>query len=169
MRYSAIYIVATALAGAGLAGCSDATSSTMGPTSRPSPPTITSAQVLVHGQPVQAVVTQGTDEPALFQVQIQAPGGLSTIQRVVLQYSQPGPNHHGGPMMGGYGGTVLCYDDGTHGDDIAGDGIYHFMDPDDAIGCHGVGAPPGDYDYEFWCEDIYGQRSNVASVMVTRQ
>jgi hypothetical protein len=72
-------------------------------------------------------------------------------------------------MMGGFQGTVLCYDDGTHGDDIAGDGIYHFMDPDDAIGCHGIGAPRGEYHYEFWCEDVYGQQSNVASVHIVRQ
>ena len=42
----------TALAGPGLTGCSDDGSSMMGPTSRPNAPTITSAQVLVHGQPV---------------------------------------------------------------------------------------------------------------------
>jgi hypothetical protein len=72
-------------------------------------------------------------------------------------------------MGGGYAGTVLCYDDGTHGDDIAGDGIYHYMDPDDAIGCHGIDAPPGEYHYTFWCEDIYGQRSNTASVTVVRE
>ncbi len=170
MRYFLRYTIAAAVAGAGLTGCSDDDrSSMMGPTSRPNAPAVTNAQVLVHGQPVQGLVIQGTDEPALFRVHIQAPGGLRTIQRVVLRYSQPGPNHHGGPMMGGFRGTVLCYDDGTHGDDIAGDGIYHFMDPDDAIGCHGVGAPPGDYHYEFWCEDVFGQQSNVASVTVTRQ
>jgi hypothetical protein len=139
------------------------------PDARPAPPTVSDAQVLVAGRAIQGVVVEGTDDPALFRVRIHAPGGFSTVRRVVLEYAQPGPNHHGGPMMGGFRGTVLCYDDGTHGDDIAGDGIYHFMDPDDGIGCHGIGAPPGEYHYEFWCEDVFGQRSNVASVTVTRR
>lgn len=169
MRNLAPFLHMTLLMGIGLLACSDDGSSLMGPTSRPNPPAITSAEILVHGQSVQGVVTRGTDAPALFRVRVHAPGGLPTIQRVVLSYTQPGANHHGRSMMGGFRGTVFCYDDGTHGDDVAGDGIYHFMDPDDAIGCHGVGAPPGDYHYEFWCEDVFGQRSSVRSVTVTRQ
>lgn len=132
-------------------------------------PFVSDPHVLVGGVSVHGIVTEGTDEPSLLEVRVHAPSGLPSIQRVVLQYSQPGPNHHGGPMMGGFRGTALCYDDGTHGDDIAGDGIYHFMDPDQNVGCHGVGAPPGEYQYSFWCEDIYGQRSNTASIRITRQ
>jgi hypothetical protein len=72
-------------------------------------------------------------------------------------------------MMGGFSGTVLCYDDGTHGDDVPGDGTYHFMDPSEDIGCHGVQAPSGEYQYEFWCEDVFGRQSNVASVTIVRK
>jgi len=115
------------------------------------------------------VIVEGTGEPTLFRVRAQAPGGLSTIQRVVLQYSQPGFNHHSGSMMGGFRGTATFYDDGTHGDDVPGDGVYHFMDPDDDIGCHGTEAPRGEYHYEFWCEDVFGQRSNVSSVTIVRE
>jgi hypothetical protein len=86
-----------------------------------------------------------------------------------MQYTQPGPNHHGGPMMGGYNGTTLCYDDGTHGDDMPGDGIYHYMDSDDQIGCHGVNAPHGEYHYTFWAESTSGQRSNTATVTIVRE
>jgi hypothetical protein len=86
-----------------------------------------------------------------------------------MEYSQPGPNHHGGPMSNGYNGTVECYDDGTHGDAVAGDGIYHYMDPNDRIGCHGLNAPAGEYHYTFWCEDVYGQRSNTVSVEINRR
>ena len=64
---------------------------------------------------------------------------------------------------------VFCYDDGTHGDDIPGDGIYNFMDPQDEVGYHGLNAPRVDYAYHFWCEDVYGQRSNTASVKVVRE
>lgn len=135
----------------------------------PAAPTVDNAQIMVGGVSVRGLVSNGSNERALFRIQVHAPGGLSTIQRVHLDYVQPGPNHHGGPMMGGFRGTVYCYDDGTHGDDIAGDGIYHFMDPEDQIGCHGWNAPPGQYQYSFWCEDVYGQRSNTVTVVVTRE
>jgi len=153
-----------------LAACSDSSSL---PTT-PSPPTssgpvVTNPQVLVGGVPVQGIVSRGTDQPGLFRIHVQAPGGLATIRRVVLQYSQPGPNHHGGSMMRGFSGTVLCYDDGTHGDDIPGDGIYHYMDPENQIGCHGLNAPRGNYEYAFWCEDVLGQRSNTATLTIVRQ
>lgn len=171
MRYF-LYVLVSALAVSVIA-CSGENASMTGPASRPAPPAVSNAQVLVGGQPVRGVVIEGTDMPALFRVRVHAPGGLPTIQRVSLRYSQPGPNYHGGfhggPMMGGFRGTVFCYDDGTHGDDIAGDGIYHFMDPQDNVGCHGIGAPPGEYRYEFWCEDAFGQQSNVASVTVVRE
>jgi hypothetical protein len=129
---------------------------------------VSDAAVLVRGVPVQGRVTQGTGDRALFQVRVTAPGGLSTVGRVVMEYSQPGPNHHGGPMMGAYRGTTLCYDDGTHGDDMPGDGIYHYMDPDDQIGCHGLNAPMGEYHYSFWAEHRNGQPSNTASVVIVR-
>ena len=72
-------------------------------------------------------------------------------------------------MGGGYQGTTLCYDDGTHGDDIPGDGLYHFMDPQNQIGCHGYDAPRGEYQYHFWCEDVYNQRSNTTTVTIVRE
>jgi hypothetical protein len=34
-------------------------------------------------------------------------------------------------MAGGYNGTLDCYDDGTHGDDMPGDGIFHYTNPED--------------------------------------
>lgn len=167
MRY---FLSLPILAGLSLGqlACSDDGHHVTTPTATPGTPTVSNAQVLVAGQSIHGVVVKGTDEPSLYRVRVDAPGGLSTVQRVVLRYSQPGPNHHGGPMMGGFRGTVLCYDDGTHGDDIAGDGIYHFMDPDDDIGCHGINAPRGEYHYEFWCDDVFGQQSNVASITIMR-
>ena len=142
------------------------------PTSSPTstkPPAVTAAAVLVRGIPVAGVVRVGSDEPSLFQARVNAPGGLPSIGRVVMEYAQPGPNHHGGSMMGGFRGTVMMYDDGTHGDDIAFDGIYHFMDPENQVGCHGITAPRGEYRYSFWCEDVFGQRSAVAAIVVERE
>jgi hypothetical protein len=72
-------------------------------------------------------------------------------------------------MMGGYNGTTLCYDDGTHGDDMPGDGIYHYMDSDDQIGCHGVNAPHGEYHYTFWAESTSGQRNDGSQVHSRRK
>lgn len=168
MRYIFSLLLVSALT-TSLGGCSGDHAATMAPTSMPGAPTVSNAQVLVAGQSIQGLVVEGTNEPSLFRVRVDAPGGLSTVQRVVLRYSQPGRNHHSGMMMGGFGGTVLCYDDGTHGDDVAGDGIYHFMDPDEDIGCHGIEAPLGEYHYEFWCEDNFGQQSNVAAVTIVRE
>jgi hypothetical protein len=94
-----------------------------------------------------------------------------------MEYSQPGPNHQeycgggcmGGGHWGGYTGSVYCYDDGTHGDNVPGDGVYHYMDPQNQIGCNGYNAHPGEYNYSFYCEDIHGQRSNPVSVKINRQ
>ena len=152
-----------------LMSCSDGSSSPTAPSAISPAPEVRNPQVLVGGVPVRAHVEEGTGQPALFRVRVHAPSGLNTVQQVLLQYSQPGPNHHGGPMMGGFTGTVVCYDDGTHGDDIPGDGVYHFMGPDANIGCHGLDAPPGEYHYSFWCEDVYGRRSNTASLTIVRQ
>jgi len=169
MRYSHCFLLASAIA-TGVVGCSsDQPTTTPASPSVPGAPTVSNAQVLVAGYAIQGRVAAGTGEPSLFRVHVDGPGGPSTIQRVVLNYSQPGSNHHGGRMMGGFSGTAFFYDDGTHGDDVPGDGIYHFMDPDEDIGCHGIEAPLGEYHYEFWCEDDFGQRSNVAAVTIVRE
>ena len=151
------------------AACSDDPSMMTASSSMPGTPTVSNAAVMVGGVAVQGRVAGVAGETALFRVRVHAPGGAPTVQRVVLQYTQPGPNHHGGQMMGGFQGTAFCYDDGTHGDDIPGDGLYHFMDPQNQIGCHGYDAPRGEYEYRFWCEDIYNQRSNAATVTVVRE
>ena len=145
-------------------GSSQGTGQSQGPSF-----TVSHAAVLVNGLPVQGTVTQGTGESALFQVRVAASQGLTSVGQVVMQYSQPGPNHHGGPMMGGYHGEVLCYDDGTHGDDTPGDGVYHYTDPSNQIGCHGQNAPMGEYHYFFWAEGTNGQRSNTAEVTIVHR
>lgn len=40
------------------------------------------------------------------------------------------------------------------------------MDPKDEVGFSGVTAPPGQSQYDFWCEDAFGQSSNVVSPTV---
>ncbi len=148
--------------------CSDTPTSPTSPSARPQAPTVSDPEVLVGGVSMNGLVRVGANETSIFHVRVHAPTGLPSIRQVTLQYVQPGPNHHGGMMMGAFSGTVLCYDDGTHGDDVAGDGIYSFMDPDDDIGCGMLQAPAGSYQYSFWCEDVYGQRSNTVSVTIDR-
>lgn len=129
---------------------------------------VSNPAVVVNGMPVQGKVTQGTGDRALFRVQVTAPEGLSSVGRVVMQYNQPGGNHHGGYMMEGYNGTVDCYDDGRFGD-MPGDGMYYYMDEEDQVGCHGVDSPMGEYHYSFWAEGANGQRSNTVSVTIVRE
>jgi len=71
--------------------------------------------------------------------------GRAAIGGVVYcQYERPGG-------MGMHGrGTFALYDDGTHGDGVPNDGLYCFEDDRAEYGCHGDGAGPGDYHYEFW-------------------
>ncbi len=44
---------------------------------------------------------------------------------------------------------------------MPGDGIYHYMDSENQIGCHGVNAPQGQYMYSFWAEGANGERSQT--------
>lgn len=173
MTFTKIVVVLSGVVA--LVACDRSSSMVMSPSPTSGSPqgqgslSVNNAAVLVGGDPVQGTVSLGTGERALFQVQVTAPQGLSSVEHVVMQYTQPGPNHHGGPMMGGYNGLVLCYDDGTHGDYMPGDGIYHYMDPDDQIGCHGLSSPAGEYHYSFWAEGANGQRSNTATVTIVRE
>lgn len=111
----------------------------------------------------------------------------------IEQGSQAGPvryearlvDRHGDPVAGGqvqvrYGlsgmmghmdgymhlGEFPCYDDGTHGDPVPGDGIYCFVDEGQQYGCHRDGARPGEYRYEFCGFDQDGRESNRMDVRV---
>jgi hypothetical protein len=164
-----------------LAACSSATAptateslSTSG-VERLAAPSVSQPAVLVNGAPIQGNLRGGTNDATVFRVAVKAPGGLSTVRQVTMVYSQPGANHQGnechdhGCGRSAYTGTVYCHDDGTHGDDVPGDGIYHYVDPDDRIGCDGRHAHAGEYTYSFYCEDIHGRRSSTVSVTVTRR
>lgn len=74
-------------------------------------------------------------------------------------------------MMGHMGGSMhrgefYCYDDGTHGDPVAGDGIYCFVDDAQQYGCHRADASPGEYHYQFCGFDQHGHESNRMDVVV---
>jgi hypothetical protein len=58
------------------------------------------------------------------------------------------------------------YDDGTHGDPTAGDGVYCLEDFDGEYGFHHAGAAHGEYHYDFWGEHHDGSQSNHMDVTV---
>lgn len=100
-----------------------------------------------------------------------------------VQYEARLTDHQGNPLAGGqvlvrYGmqgmmghdmhlGEFPCYDDGTHGDPMPGDGIYCFVDDGQEYGCHRADARPGEYHYEFCGFDQQGHESNRMTVRVS--
>jgi hypothetical protein len=90
-------------------------------------------------------------------------GNLVPGGRVQVQFGMPNMMGH----MNEYTGDFYCYDDGTHGDPIAGDGVYCFVDSIGDYGCHRGDARLGEYNYDFCGYDQHGQESNHMEVGVT--
>jgi hypothetical protein len=83
-------------------------------------------------------------------------------QNVQVRYQRP----QGMGMMNP-SGTMMLYDDGTHGDRVPNDGLYCYEDWAGDYGCHTASSPMGQYHYEFWGQDHGGQHSNHMTVTVT--
>jgi hypothetical protein len=102
-----------------------------------------------------------------------------------VRYEAHLADHHGNPVVGGqvqvryrmsdmmghmgrdmHQGEFYCYDDGTHGDPVPGDGIFCFVDDVQQYGCHRSDARPGEYHYEFCGFDQHGHESNRIDVRV---
>lgn len=81
---------------------------------------------------------------------VHAPGEVMQVR-----YDRP----QGMGMMGGPG-LFQLHDDGTHGDRIAGDGIYCLEDHDGTYGFHHAQAHHGQYRYEFYGVHHTGLESN---------
>jgi hypothetical protein len=109
---------------------------------------MTSEQVVLDGQVLNdrtVTMYQGAGSTR-FEARLALDGAPATGGTVYCRYDRPG-------AMGMHGqGTFTMYDDGTHGDQTPGDGLYCLQDDRDEYGCHGPGAGPGDYHYEFWGE-----------------
>jgi hypothetical protein len=132
------------------------------PRPRPAHDSRHQASVIVDGQTVNGMtLPTGTEvHGTRFRRRRDAIGARSGAQ-VWLRYERPGTMG-----MMGKSGVVMLYDDGTHGDHAPGDGLYCLYDERDADGCHGSGAPMGDYHYEFWGSHSQGE-SNHMRVTVT--
>jgi hypothetical protein len=125
-----------------------------------------SATVSVGGQVVNGMTLprgHGQGASTRFEAKIvDAQGRPMTGQTVSVRYQRP----QGTGMMSSTG-TMMLYDDGTHGDRVPGDGIYCYEDWAGDYGCHTASSPMGQYHYEFWGQDHGGQHSDHLTITVT--
>lgn len=134
------------------------------------PPTATTgieaAEVFVGGSPASGGAISGEQGPSLFQVQLRDrdPLHLESVERCAVHYDLPGD----GLLPLRRLGEQPVFDDGSHGDDVPGDGVFHWLDEEDTIGGGRIDAPAGDYQYRFHCRFEDGSESD-AEVTVFRQ
>jgi hypothetical protein len=118
--------------------------------------------MMLFGQTINGTtmgVGHGDGSPIRFEATLMGPGGPVSGQSVTVRYQQRG-------MMGGTREFHL-YDDGTHGDQQAGDGVYCFEDVQFQYACNAQGMGPGTYHYEFFGMDHEGHHTNHVDVTVT--
>lgn len=122
--------------------------------------------VLLDGMPAEGTTVSGERGRALFQACLDGAdlGQGSRAPSVLLHYDVPGVV---GLSMRRTG-VVPCFDDGTHGDDVAGDALYQYLDVDDEIGCGRALMPGGAYLYGFQCLSPDGRPCGQATVRVHR-
>ncbi|HPF24141.1 MAG TPA: hypothetical protein PK417_11710 [Hyphomonas sp.] len=135
--------------------------------SNPGDLTLSAAKVSVDGQSLDGLdIQQGEySGPMHYEARLADHHGNPIVGgQVRVRYGMSGMMGH----MGGYmhQGEFYCYDDGTHGDPVPGDGIFCFVDDAQQYGCHRAGANPGEYHYEFCGYDQHGHESNRMDVMV---
>lgn len=140
----------------------------------PSAPTtqnlvLSEAAVMVDGQPVNGQTLDpgfGAGSTTRFEAHLRDGSGPALGHTVWVEFDRPMGQGmgHGGHHQGRF----QLYDDGTHGDQVPGDGIYCFEDFEAEYGCHGPNAQPGEYHYEFWGEHQQdGHHSNRFGTTVT--
>lgn len=127
---------------------------------------IETAHVLVAGVPVEGTVMMGTHGTTLFEARMRDRDAqnLANVGQVMLRFDVPV-----GGMMPNRVGDALCYDDGTHGDDIAADGVYHRLDEGGMMGCGQAESPSGTYSYRFQCTMTSGASCGEMMLSVTRR
>lgn len=148
-----------------VAACSgDSGSSPTAPSIMPAATVVSSAKVVVDGRDVSGMnVPQGHHGAVThFEARVEHDGSLEPGFEMWMRYEQP--EAHG--MMGTQGRARL-FDDGTHGDPVAGDGIYCLDDDIGQIGCQRSDAPMGEYHYDFYGAGPHGDETNHCLVTVT--
>ena len=167
-RPSILVLAAVALLVLTLGACSSGSDSSS-PTDPPnSELTMTSADILVSGQSVAGgTFSQGHGEGSStrFKAELMLNGQPAPGQMAWLEFDRP--MGMGNDMMR-HTDRVQMYDDGTHGDRVAGDGIYCLEDFAGDYGCHRADAEPGEYHYEFYgVHATDGHETNHMQVKVT--
>jgi hypothetical protein len=127
---------------------------------------LSSATVSVSGQVVNGMTLprgHGEGASSRFEARmVDLQGRPVTGPTVSVRYQRP----QGMGMMSS-SGTIMLYDDGTHGDRVPGDGLYCYEDWAGDYGCHAASSPMGQYHYEFWGQDRDGRRCDPLTVTVT--
>ncbi len=142
-------------------GCSGGAS----PTAPTASLSLVSANVTVAGQTVNGMTLprgHGEGSSTRFEAMLTDDRGPLTGQTAQVRYERP----QGMGMMNS-SGTMMLYDDGTHGDRRAGDGLYCYEDQAGEYGCHSADSPMGEYHYNFFGMDGGGNHSNHMQVTVT--
>lgn len=167
-RNSTLAFVTAALFALSMVACSSG-SDDGNPTSPSNPDLVmTSADILVSGKSVAGGTFSqghGEDSSTRFEAELMQNGQLAPGQMVWLTFDRPMGGGHG---MMRHTDRVQMYDDGTHGDRVADDGIYCLEDFAGDYGCHRADAEPGEYHYEFYGVDATdGHETNHMNVTVT--
>jgi hypothetical protein len=125
---------------------------------------VSEAKVQVNGETVNGeTLPQGQDlgDSTRFEATLVGLDGPERDLTVQVEYERPDG------MMMNADGTMLLYDDGTHGDPTPGDGIYCYEDRQGDYGFHMRDAPMGDYHYGFFATDRKERHSRHVDVIVT--
>lgn len=125
---------------------------------------LSAAAVSVNGAVVNGqTLPQGHGEggSTRFEAEVMVNGLPDSRAMVWMQYDRPM-----GMGMMRHTGRIGLYDDGTHGDRVAGDGLYCLEDFQGEYGCHSKSAEMGEYHYEFYGTHDNGHESNHMTVVV---
>jgi hypothetical protein len=129
--------------------------------------TLTTATVTVNGQVVNGMTiapSQAQGSHTRFEARLMDTDGPAVGHTVQVAYQRP-QGMMG--MMGSASGVMTLYDDGTHGDERPGDGVYCTEDWDGHYGFHMGSAQMGTYHYDFYGMHDDGHQSNHMEVSVS--
>lgn len=129
-----------------VAACDGSSSSPTGPATTKL--TLATAEIEVDGTRVgDAWQHPGRDVGSTrFEARLMANGVPAAGHHLFVEVTPP--QGMGGHMWSQH--RFELWDDGTHGDPVAGDGIYCLEDLEGQHGFHHAGARHGEYHYEFW-------------------
>lgn len=137
------------------------------------PVTLSEATVSVDGQVVNGdtYVPHGQAQSTLFEARFRRQGapatGLSVwVEGVRHDHGAAGRHDQAVHHPDGVPFRFHLFDDGTHGDPLAGDGIYCLEDAQGHYGFHHLDADHGEYHYDFWGEHFDGHHSNHMTIVV---